>query len=251
MAKTITKNTKNYIGIPRIDFLMPDFSALVEQKGLDVVWERAVPCPCSSRQVNLSSCHNCQGTGWIFINPTQIKAIVSSINKDTKYKEWSQELLGTISLTVRPEIQLNFMDKITLLESHSLQCEVRLVKKRENGSYYINTIYPIESVIEVFKFISPSKPLQRIDVKDYVIENNFLIFKNDCVEENDSLTITYRHNIMYNVLDLPHEVRNSINLDSLSREKVVNLPVSAIARRAHNVIDANSINGAEVFDNSY
>lgn len=251
MAKTITVSNNEYIGIPRIDFLNPDFSALVEQKGADVIWERAIPCPCGKRLINESCCRNCQGTGWVFINPHQIKAIVSSINKDTKYKEWSVELLGTVSLTVRPEFQLNYMDKISILGSDSLQSE-NLKVKYYGGKMYINTIYPVNSVIEIFKFVTEKEPLLLINTDEYSIENNFIVFNLGInIKEGDSITVTYRHNITYHILDLPHDVRNSIILNELSRESLLKLPISAIGRRAHNVIDAVDFDGTGVFDNSY
>lgn len=250
MGKKVIQTKSNYIGVPRVDFISPDFDALIDNKGYDVIWERAIPCPCASRQAAHSSCKNCQGTGWVFINPTQIKAVAQSINKDTKYKEWSMELLGTITLTVKSMFHLNFMDKITLIGAESPQSENLLVSKY-GSSYYARTIYKINSIFELFKFVSESSPLQLLqEGKDYHFEDNKIIFDTD-IKEGDSVSVTYMHNVQYNVLDLPHDIRQTIVLDNTSREKPLYLPISAVARRTHNVLDYLNFQGDNLFDNSY
>lgn len=250
MEKKIIKTDVNYIGIPRVDFISPDFDALVDNKGYDVVWERAIPCPCSHRQSPHSTCKNCQGTGWTFINPTQIKAVAQSINKDTKYKEWSMELLGTISLTVKSMYHLNYMDKIVLIGAESPQSENLLVK-RYKTDYYVNTIYKINSVFEIFKFVSENEPLSRLkEGEDFLYKGNKILFNTE-MREGDSISVTYMHNPQYHVLDLNHDIRQTIVLDNLSREKDLLMPISAIARRAHNVLDSLNFEGDNLFDNSY
>lgn len=253
MEKKIIK-TPTYVnapGIVRVDFFDPDFSALVDNKGYDAIWERAIPCPCAKRQgAIMSNCVNCQGTGWVFINPTQIKVVAQSLNKDTKYKEWSQERLGTASFTVRPEYHLNFMDKITLLNSCSRDSENRLVFFFED-KLMINTIYPIDSVIDIFKFVSPSLPLQRLDPSSYSIKDRFVVFAEGVVNKGDSVTVSYDHKVQYHILDLNHDIRNTIKLDDVSREKLLELPISAVGRRVHNVVDAYDFNGTNLVDNSY
>lgn len=253
MEKNIVK-TPTYVnspGIVRMDFLTPDFSALVDNKGYDAIWERALPCPCGKRQgAVMSTCKNCGGSGWVFINPMQIKVVAQSINKDTQYKEWSQERLGTASFTVRPEYHLSFMDKITLLNSSSRSCENRIVYYQGND-FLINVVYPIDSVVEIFKFISPFDSLQLISTENYTIKNRFVKFLNGVVSQGDSLTISYEHKVQYHILDLNHDVRNTILLDDKSREEGLKLPISAIGRRTDLVIDAQNYEGTNLIDNSY
>lgn len=253
MDKKIIK-TPTYVnapGIIRTDFFSPDFDVLVDNKGYDVIWERAIPCPCAKRQgATMTNCKNCQGTGWVFINPTQIKAIAQSINKDTKYKEWSQERLGTASFTVRHEYHLNFMDKLTLLGSSSRDSENRIVYFYEN-QWLINTIYPIDKIIDIFKFVSPTEPLQLLSPDSYFVQDHFVIFTPGTVQNGDSVTISYEHKVQYHILDLNHDVRNTILLDDTSREVPLQLPISAVGRRVHNVIDAVDFIGSSLFDNSY
>ena len=197
----------------------------------------------------MSACRNCLGTGWVFINPTQIKAIATSLNRDTKYKEWSQEMLGTASFTVRHEYHLNFMDRLTLLNSASMQSE-NLIVRRWGDKKFVITIYPADSIREVFRFVNGDSPLELISEDHYRIENNFVVFDNH-IKEGDSVSITYEHKVQYHIIDLNHDVRNTIILDSQSREQDLYLPIAAVGRRVQYVLDASNYTGDNIIDNSY
>ena len=100
MANLITTPPANVDTTTRVDFNKPSFEKLIYQKGLDVVWEQAIHCPCKDDEAanqGLSSCKNCGGTGWVFINPEETKMIIHSMNLNTRYKEWSMEKLGSKS----------------------------------------------------------------------------------------------------------------------------------------------------------
>lgn len=134
MEKKIVETKASYPGVPRVDFLYPDFDALVDNKGYEVIWERAIPCPCSKRVQHQSTCRNCGGSGWVFINPTRIKAVCQSLNKNTRYKDWSVEMLGTAAITVKSMFHLNFMDKIMIEQRHV--DSVRKYLGEENLRYF-------------------------------------------------------------------------------------------------------------------
>lgn len=247
--KIIEKTRTNTIGSIRTDFIPSSFDVLIEQKGYDVIWERAVPCPCSERQVHKSSCLNCAGSGWVFINPTQIKAVITSINKSTKFKEWSVEMLGTFSITVKSDFKLNFMDKITVINSSTPHSEVLKVFSMED-KVISKTIYPMEDILEIFLFESPTSKLTLLKKGvDYTFHDNEIVYSN--VDSERYVSISYLHKLQYNILDLNHDVRNTISLDSSSREIPNELPISAVARRIHNVLNDYSMPGVELFNNSY
>lgn len=253
MSDKIITRTPTYVnspGIVRVDFWNPDFDALVDNKGYDVIWEKAVPCPCSKRQQPESICRNCQGTGWVFINPLQIKAVGQSINKTTKYKEWSQELLGTAAFTVRSEYHLNFMDKLTIINSSSPQSENLLVFEL-GGELLARTIYDIQTVREIYKYSGAISKLSLLSEDQFGIQGNFIKFVQNSLVPGDSITVTYMHQVVYYVLDLNHDIRNTITLDTLSREQPLSLPIAAIVRRAHNVLDSPNYTGDNLLDNSY
>lgn len=250
--KKITKTTESTQGYLRLDFFKGDFDALIENKGYSILWERAVPCPCGKQgeSANKSSCKNCAGTGWVFINPNEIKGIITSINKDTKYREWSIELLGTFAVTVTSRNRLNFMDRLTVLGSRTIYSENLRVKQNDK-KLFIRTIYPIVEIVDIFKFESVYNKLKLLKFEeDYTFQGNQIVFLKE-IEYNDSVTVTYLHELQYHILDLNHDVRNTIVLDKYSREVVTELPIAAVARKTHIVINSYEFNGDEIFNNSY
>lgn len=250
--KKILKTNENTFGYMRLDFEKGQFDALIENKGYPVVWERAIPCPCSKRSESASktTCQNCIGTGWVFINPVQIKGLITSINKDTKYREWSVELLGTFAVTVTSKYKLSFMDRLTVLGSRATHSE-NLIVKQNGNKWFVRTTYEIKEIVDIFKFESVYKALKLLEFGvDYNFEGNQIAFLKN-IEYGDSVTVTYLHELQYHILDLNHDVRNTVALNKYSQEEVVELPIAAIARRTHIVINSYEFNGDEIFNNSY
>ncbi len=249
--KRISKTSENTIGYMRLDFEKGQFDALVEMKGYPVIWERAIPCPCAKmgQSASKTSCKNCAGTGWVFINPTEIKGLITSINKSTKYKEWSVELLGTFAVTVTSVNRLNFMDRLTIKGSRAVHSENLLVKQTASKKF-IRTIYSILEVVDIFKFDNVYNKLKLLKYQeDYTYSGNQIVFTT--LEYGDSVTVTYLHELQYHILDLNHDVRNTVVLDNYSQEQVKELPISAVARRTHIVINTYEFQGDEIFNNSY
>lgn len=249
--KKIIKTNEDTVGYMRLDFEKGQFDALIEFKGYPIIWERAIPCPCSKmgQTANKTSCKNCAGTGWVFINPTEIKGLITSINKDTKYKEWSVELLGTFAVTVNSKHRLNFMDRLTVVGSRAIHSENIIVRQTESKKF-IRTIYPIISIVDIFKFESVYNKLKLLKYQeDYTYSGNQVVF--NTLEYGDSVTVTYLHELQYHILDLNHDVRNTVILDNYSQEQVKELPISAVARKTHIVINSYEFIGDEIFNNSY
>jgi hypothetical protein len=120
----------NLIGKPNVPLFENNlFESVIWNKGYDILVEQAVACPCRGRSGSAKpTCLNCLGLGHMFINPIQTKAIISSINKDTKYKNWSMEMTGTIAVTVRGDDHFSFFDKITFRMRVSEMSEVKPVQ---------------------------------------------------------------------------------------------------------------------------
>jgi hypothetical protein len=295
---------------PRVDFRGGDFDAVTWQKGLDVIVESAIECPCKSKNNDqLSTCGNCRGTGWVFINNTQDRAILTSINTETKYKEWSVEKAGTVSVTLQRRSYLSFMDRVTIKDSQVIQSEV-IEPKVFNSNYFSYTIYDIDDVVEVFQFVDSNEKLALLEEGvDYTVERNKVLFTitptddltslkaitgylpnnkvllssagkaynysslstetpdDDLVIKPDDITlpdpgrwvkaddlavsIRYWHKLQYQVLEIPHVIRNSYKKNTQGREELQLLPIHGIARLSHYVLDALNFQGDNFFDNSY
>lgn len=241
------------VGKGRVDLVKSDFDAIIATKGYDVYLDKAVRCPCRriSDSQALSSCRNCGGSGYVFINRYKTKMVIQSMNVDTKFKEWSEEKLGNARITARDEEKLGFMDRITLIGSETTTSQV-IFPKIISGGLKGKLIYNPISIDEIFCFVSDKDKLYKMEVNtDYTISNNVLTFDNKFTSWNDfTVTVRYRHEPSYHVIDLVREVMNTV-IKQGGQDKRVVMPISAVARKAHYVIDEQNMSGDYLNDNSY
>ena len=137
----------------RVDFIKSNFDDLVLQKGYDVYVDRAIRCPC--RNVldgqGLGTCLNCGGSGYVFFNREQTRIIFQGMGSNVSYQEWSEVERGTAKITMLQEIQLAYMDRITVKNGfaiHSQLVHCRLVDAKVKGKL----IYDPLEIIDVFLF---------------------------------------------------------------------------------------------------
>ena len=233
-----------------------NFDSLVDQKGYPVIIQKAMTCPCASvGSQALPSCRNCGGSGWIWINPASTKAIMQSMNKNTKFKEWSKENLGTASVTTFDEVELGYMDKITVLNSESSYSQVIRPKVYTDDNILRSTLtYAPLSIEAIFRFDTATNALIGLTVPtDAVINGNIIEFHED-LKAIDGLTITirYRHNQEYAVLDIPRSVISSESIHHDTKiEQQQKYPIHAVARLFHYTINETSIDGTYLHDNSF
>ena len=211
--KPITIQTKpSLVGKPEVNLVKDDFEALLEQKGYDVWHDRAIKCPCSSKDGGApqSSCKNCGGSGYFYVNRTKTRIVIQSMNVDTKLKEWSEERLGTAKITARPDDRLSFMDRLTLIDSESEHSQVVFMEKQPDTNKLYGTLRydPIE-VYSIFLYKSTTEKHQLlVEGTDFTIDRNQI--KLTTVEygtiNNPTISIRYKHRAEYTVLDLPRDV---------------------------------------------
>jgi hypothetical protein len=258
--RTATKASQ--IGQPSVSFRNDDFAALIDSKGYQIIIEKAVRCPCEGGMGQaLVSCQNCYGSGYIFINPLKTKAIASGINRDTKYKDWSLEKIGTISLTVRDDQNenLSFYDKITFVDKIGSFTEVLKVKQTADTEPqdFVFTSYNIDKVVDVFIFSADSQKLVKLTTAEYAVNANNsrvidLTITTKPADFNGVVSVRYNHEIQYNVLDLPHEIRSSWQQNREGAYELISLPMNAIARRSHLIQNEQlHYDGTGYQDNSY
>jgi len=256
MANIRQSPAPNLQGIPNPEFDKSLFDSSIWQKGYDCYVEKAIECPCRGGNENkpLSSCQNCGGVGWVFINKTKTKALITGVNKDTKYKAWSQELIGNVSMTLRDIEQAGFMDRVSLLNETAIFSEVRKFIK-ETATSFVFMCYEVEQIEDVFIFESSSKKLIKLDSSEYEIDSTnpyLLIIGNSSLAKssNSTVSVRYKHKVQYNILDIPHVIRSSNGLNAFGQIEKMKLPNNYLARLAHYVLRPN-YESNNIIDNSY
>jgi hypothetical protein len=257
MAEIIVSQAPSGLNSPQANFDKNRFDVTIWQKGYDVLHEKALQCPCKSRNTNqLSSCKNCGGTGWVFINPTKTRMILQSINMSTKYKEWSQENLGTVSVTCRDTEELAFMDKITIIEGESVFNEVLHSKKTATKLFFYST-YKIKQILYIGLYQGATSTFKILkETIDYTFDKNKIVLDDSYIvplteDQDSSVTVRYVHSPEFHIIDMPRDTINTnVTLGGVETTPVY-LPIHGIGRRIHYVLDMQNFNGTRLLDNSY
>lgn len=241
---------------PRVDLIKGEFDRLIDQKGRDVILEKALQCPCKSSQTNQqSACKNCGGTGWVFINPVRTRMILAAINIVNEYRPWSEELRGTVNITCKAEEELTVMDKITSLDGEAIFTEV-LFFKQKNADVFTYSTYNIKKMLYIGMYSAANSPLIRLkEGIDYTVDKNIIRLKNTTLITEDpnqidvSITVRYKHAPEFHVIEVKRETMQTFEWQN--QEVLRHMPVSAIARRAHYQLQAANLAGDRLLNNSY
>jgi len=259
---TIRQDTPpNIVGQPNPVFEENAFDVAIWNKGYDVILEKAIRCPCKDKQTgkNLPTCQNCRGVGWFFINPIQTKGIITGVNDTMKYKAYSPEFIGDISLTIKNNIRLSIMDRAIFKNDYSILSEDKIVRNFDDGGikYFVFLSYEAKEIEDVFVFQGATSPLIRLTSSQYSINttNGFVLdFDYDfsaITNFSGNVGIRYKHELQYHIVELPHDLRRSFKVDVSGKEEKLLLPVNGICRVAHQVLDLANYDGDGIINNTY
>jgi hypothetical protein len=144
----------------RVDFNVDDFATLIAQKGLNLRWQQAAQCPCSSKTDDLnldldfvganlpdqsfdtqynSGCPICDGKGVIYHSAQDIQGVVASAAGDYLNARFGGYHDGVINISLNPEHLPSFGDKFEILDSVMLYSEA----VEDNGLNTLSLRFPI------------------------------------------------------------------------------------------------------------
>ena len=220
--------------------------------------ERAIQCPCSVKGIStpLSDCGNCGGTGWVFIDKIDTVVQCTSMANRNKYEPWTAENMGTVSVSVRAQDKLGYMDKIVLTELESWFSQVvKPIKNVANNAIFSFLTYEPVTVYDVFLFEGSNQPLRKLHLTtDYTIQDNKILLNYTEFNsiQNISLSVRYTHKPTYLVIDINRDLIKQKQLQECSKQsdEKTNFPLNCIARKAHYVMEAPNFNGTSLFDNT-
>jgi hypothetical protein len=234
------------------DFYDQQFFGTLKTKGYDVIKETALRCACKARESDTrTTCKNCGGSGWIFVNPTRTRMIIIGMSNDKKYNPEGRYDLGAAKITADEKDKLSFMDRITVSNATTDHTEVLYPTLTDDTStLFVYTKYNIKSITFLGLFEGDNVKLKKLEeITDYTFENNIIKFNssyNSLI--SPSVSIRYTHAPQYHVIDIDRDsMRSKINNGN---EEII-LPTHAMGVRAHLVKDAENYNGDRLLDNSW
>lgn len=238
----------------RVDFNLNRWASIIEQKGVRVIVKKALQCPCKTQSLNaVSSCQNCGGTGWLFVNPRETRMVLQGMGITQDTQDWTRLVTGQVRISAMPEEELSFLDKIIRLDGESIFSEV-LYFKTVNTLRFAFSSYDIKSIDYIGLFVSPSTPLQRLVVgRDFTFEKNRIKLTDDFVLPDDEFitaTIRYKHAPVLHIFDNSRETVDNMVYKG-GKEELQYLPVSAIARRPHQIPELEKLTGPHLLNNDF
>lgn len=251
-----TTPASNMIAPPRVDFDKNRFDTLIAQKGVDVLIEKALQCPCKTEKINaLTTCKNCGGTGWIFVNPRRSRLVLQSMNFENKEEVWSRLVHGIVRVTAAAEEKLAYYDRITRLNANSLFSEIVEFEEVDDKIFGWLSYQPKE-IEYIGLFVNPRDPLQQIQITDITIVNNRIELSSSIslppFDENNPLTATIRyvHAPTFNIIEHQREEIDNFRWNG-REENIQYLPTLSLARRTHDIDDLVRLRQGKLNDNSY
>ncbi|AYP68582.1 hypothetical protein EalM132_00070 [Exiguobacterium phage vB_EalM-132] len=190
--------------VPRADFKPEAFDTLVLQKGYRVLWEQGTFCSCyqESGQPDYN-CPVCSGKGYIYVNPTEIRVLVTSINGHKEQNKLGLHEAGSAYLTPTSKDNVGYRDRFLFMDFTMKYSEVL-----ERGAGDTDRLrYEAIDVIYSHKL---GEPLLRGVHYELVNRNRAIQWKPDApIYEGEKYGILYNTRPVYIAINPVHELRGT------------------------------------------
>lgn len=258
----ITAQTPPSQTIPKPIWMPQHFESLIYNMGYSAYLERAMRCPCVDKATGqaLTTCHNCMGRGWFFVDKRQTRVVAQSMENIRKNTQTGEINRGTARITARASDKLGFMDRVILLDLKAWYTEI-LNPIVYNGQLIAYPVYEPLEVTDIYLYGGTDVKLIPLTVNQYTIDGNKIIFDNslqDLVPIEDmnqkfpemTVSIRYSYYPVYHILDANRELTKVREKGcSFTDEQLKQIPMLYLARKAHYIFDAIKYNDF-VFENS-
>lgn len=256
----LTSTPPEIVGGSQPQFRKDDFNDALFDKGYEVYVEKGMQCPCKNKADGkpLLTCQNCGGTGWMFIDKKSTRLLLQSINRQTKFQQWTESDKGTVQITARGVDRLAFMDRITILDVDAVFSQITRIREHK-GKLFAYLYYAPTEIEEVYMFDKDNKPLNNLSVGgELSVEENKLLINSTSIrnalkklkrDDFITLSVRYKHLPTYNVIDINRDVmRNRAQV--CGTNLLQEMPISAVGRKTHYMMDEPNLDGNSLFDNT-
>lgn len=258
----IVSQTPPSLDLPKPLWDVNKFNGLIYNMGYDALLQRALRCPCVDRASGqaLSTCKNCNGRGWFFVDTRQTRIIAQTMENIRRNTQTGEINRGTAKITARASDKLGFMDRVILLDLIAYYTEILNPIEYENELIAYPIYEPLE-VTNIYLYAGDDKKLIPLTPDKYEIQGNKIIFDQSIIDEvpvedvnqkfpEITISIRYSYHPCYHIIDSNRELTKVREKGcSFTDENLKEVPMLYIARKAHYIFDAVKYNN-EVFENS-
>jgi len=231
------------LGKVRSDFRPEEFVRVLNQHGKYVIWRKALLCPCLNEDTGQASlvCTDCDGSGYLYIDPVDIRAHMAQFDKSTKiYEKFGLWQEGSVSVTVEPKYRLGYRDSIEMKDS--LMSFNELLKK--NNRRGIRSKLPAGVDSARYRITNLTKMIYRDVASGLIIAleggTHFTVTKDGWIEWTASgntqvpagtfLSVHYDFHPVFLIESWPHATRDDVSGRKSTTPRVISLPLQAMGK---------------------
>lgn len=228
-----------------------EFVRVIDQHGKFVVWRKALLCPCHDETVNQAQvdCVNCGGSGFIYVDPIQVRALMLQFDKRTSiYERFGLWQEGAVQITTLPKYRLGYRDSIEMQDEVMPFTEL-LKKENRRG---IRSALPdgvdsarfrIQNVAKLGMLKAGSPVFLEQGYHFDVTKEGWIRWTSAgerTVPKDTTLSIHYDFHPVFLVLSWMHVTRSDVSAKKQKVDVVQALPIQAMAKLAF-LIDVNTV----------
>lgn len=236
----------------RAEFHTEEFIRAISQHGQEVIWRKALICPCylAKEQQAAPDCDRCGSSGYFYVDPIAIRALLFSADMKTKlYEKMGTWLSGQCSITVDPQFRLGFRDSLELRDGLMVFDEV-IFKGNRRGvraklpAGFDTARYRIVNVVFA-QYVDKSGTLHTLEPKKHfsITKDGWLSWTkagDKLLPAKAVVTIRYEFHPTYVVDSYPHALRQeNVSKKSKRGRTVTGLPLHCVGRLDYLTGDAN------------
>lgn len=227
----------------RVEFDIPSMVRFIDDRGIDVLWERAYFCPCLNPESGhpRMDCPRCHGKGIAYLPAKETKMIIQSQEKGINNIDIGILESGTAIGTTKLEHRISYRDRFTVPE----------VLMPQSMVYYVNESrikkgIPLYYDVKEVTFITTQEDIVREE--EYEIKNNRLFL--DSKYKNQTVTINILMTLRYVVSDILKESRYQYTKFNQPKPRFDNLPQKLLLKREDVIVlqDPYKVNDGDISD---
>lgn len=143
---------------------------------------------------------------------------------------------------------------MTVEDEYATFTEMVVAREMVENVVAIFTSYAPIKIDAVFIFKDSYSPLIKLDPSVYQISevNPYCIqFDQGNVQPGAGVSVIYKHRVEYHIIDLPHEIRASLQSNKQTGSlEIIKMPIQAVGRRTHLIdIQRPNFDGSGIIHN--
>ena len=211
----------------RVNLYTPEFDQLIQFRGIDCVWERAVMCNCINRDSGQPAfnCPICDGSGYRYLQGKKIRVAITALNSDYTLDTLMLREPGTTYCTPMSDVIMGFRDRLIFPDFKCTFSEVIKWNFEEDGFGVSHRTY--RNIKEVI-FLADGDYEYESGVDFEITEDHYHLRWLDAEAakkiDETNMSMLYYTTPSYLVEDLLHELRATMSNKDTPTETFRELP---------------------------